>query len=801
MRSLFSFILVLLSLSAFSGNTYTVSGKVLDDHGHELSGATVTISDANVGAVSDEKGHYRIKQIPEGQHRITVSFIGYETKTEDLFVDANHKVDFILEHTLLNLHEVEISCVHVIQGCKENSLNVESVGDDFLKQNLGGSLMKSLERLPGVSTIDIGSGQSKPVIRGLSFNRVVVIDNNVKHESQQWGADHGLEVDQYAVDKVEVVKGPASLKYGSDAIGGVIDMQARNIPEKRTFGGSIDLTSKSNNNFGGASMSLYGRINWLYADLRLTLADYGDYKVPTDSVHIYSYKAPLYNNQMRNTAGEELNGHLAFGLILPEFQNIVRLSSVSSKNGLFANAHGREPRYIIYEEQDASDRDILYPFQDVKHLKVINSLKWKLDDLVLCADIAYQHNHRQEWSEYTNHGDMPPVFPDTLSFPEELEREFDKQTYSAKLNLDYYVNEVTKISAGINSEWQNNQIGGHGFIIPEYKQQNTGIYALAKYKFSDRSILQGGIRYDYGEIQTSKYSDWYPTKVIEELDTSWQYLQRAYDLRRHFSNTTWSLGYAYNTGHWEYKANIGKSFRMPLAKELAANGINYHQFSYEKGNMNLNPEVSYQLDVGIEFHYNNMALGMTPFFNYFSNYIYLNPTPDIDRNYGVGNQEYVYTEAEVLRFGGEVHAHYQLLKHLQFGVIGEYVYSEQMSGSKKGFTLPFSPPASAILNLKFQKAKWNGLENLYFSIDWRLTASQTNIVPPEEITDGYNVLNLGYGGIVKFFNQDVKIMMQVKNVLNNKYFNHTSFYRLINVPESGRNFILNITIPIERRSE
>ncbi|HOL99121.1 MAG: Plug domain-containing protein [Bacteroidales bacterium] len=123
---------------------------------------------------------------------------------------------------------------------KEESLSIEIVNDEYLKQNLGGSLMSSLERLPGVSTMDIGSGQSKPVIRGLGFNRVVVVENNIKHEAQQWGADHGLEIDQYAVNNVEVIKGPASLIYGSDAMGGIIDMKNRKVPVENSFGGTID---------------------------------------------------------------------------------------------------------------------------------------------------------------------------------------------------------------------------------------------------------------------------------------------------------------------------------------------------------------------------------------------------------------------------------------------------------------------------------------------------------------------------------------------------------------------------------
>ena len=234
---------------------------------------------------------------------------------------------------------------------------------------------------------------------------------------------------------------------------------------------------------------------------------------------------------------------------------------------------------------------------------------------------------------------------------------------------------------------------------------------------------------------------------------------------------------------------------MPIAKELAANGVNYHHFSYEVGNPDLSPEVSYQLDGGAEFHHHNFAVGITPFVNYFSNYIYLNPTSEHDRLYGNGNQVFYYTQSRVFRWGGEIHSHVELTKNWQLGLMADYVYSEQLSGEKKGFTLPFSPPASALVNLKYSREKLAGLMNPWFSADYRLIFSQNKIVPPEEKTPGASVFNIGLGGNLKVKRQQVSIALLVQNFFNTKYFNHTSYYRLINVPEPGRNVVLNVSIP------
>ncbi len=783
--------------SAVYGQTlYELKGNVFDEDNEPLTGATVFMYPMKKGTVTDVNGNFKIGQISKGDYKIEISFIGYNTLIDTISIVSNQTFNAQLHASSLSLQEVVITDNYAESRKKEESRNIEIVNDDYLKQNLGGSLMTSLERLPGITTIEIGSGQSKPVIRGLGFNRVVVVENDIKHEAQQWGADHGLEIDQYAVDNVEVIKGPASLEYGSDAIGGVIDMKNRKLPSPNSFGGSIDLSGKSNNDFLGTSISLYGRKNWFFANFRATILDYGDYKVPADSVDIYSYRAPLYKNHLRNTAGKEQDFHLSFGVIRNRFNSKFFVSSVNSKSGFFANAHGLEPRNVDSDIYDKSSRDIQYPYQTVHHFKVINSSHFIWEKLEMESNFGYQRNFRQEWSQYVSHGYMPAVYPDTLSFNPDLEREFDKDVYSGNIKLSWQASDKTHLNFGINSQYQDNKIDGRGFIIPAYQQFNLGSYAIAKYSVSEKSIFQFGIRYDYGKIKTSEYYDWFPSPVVENDNSTMQYLQRAENIDRSFSNFTWSVGYNYNPGKWSYKINIGKSFRMPIAKELAANGVNYHSFSYEVGNAALSPEASYQLDAGVEFASERFAIGTTPFLNYFSNYIYLNPTSEHDRLYGNGNQVYYYTESEVFRYGTELHAHFEILKNLQLGIMGEYVYSEQLSGEKKGFTLPFSPPASAIFNIKYQKPKMKFIENAYASVDYRITASQNNIVPPEETTDGYQLINLGFGGDIKVANQKIDISLQIQNLLNTKYFNHTSFYRLINVPEPGRNFILNISIPI-----
>lgn len=797
---LLTLILGMSSLNSFSYAqvSYAFSGSVFDENNHPLCGAFVGLNGVNKSTITDSYGNFTLGDLSDALYEIEISFLGYETLIDTISLPGKTQ-SFSLKKTSVTLNEIVIADNSLERRKRETSLNIEVVNDDYLKQNLGGSLMKSLERLPGVTTIDIGSGQSKPVLRGLGFNRVVVIENSIKHEAQQWGADHGLEIDQYGVDHIEIIKGPSSLMYGADAIGGIIDIKSKALPAVNSFGGTIDLSGKTNNDFLGTSVSLFARKRQLFGTVRVTILSYGDYKVPTDSVAIYSYHVPLHNNLLRNTAGKEQNLHASFGIIQDQFQSKFYISNVHSKGGFFANAHGLEPRNVDHDVHDSSNRDILFPYHSVNHFKAINRTSYWSNNWRLETDLGYQRNLREEWSVYTQHGYMPPVFPETLDFTPEMERQFEKDIYSTNTKLFLTLGDKTELITGISANHQENKIGGRGFIIPAFTQQSFGSYAVGKHYFSDKSLIQGGLRYDYGTISINGHNDWFASPIEVNGEVTRDYLQRAIDLERSFSNFTWSLGYNYNANKWSLKLNAGKSFRMPIAKELGANGINYHRYSYEVGSTDLSPEVSYQFDMGVEYSTRNFAIGTSPFVNYFSNYIYLNPTSKYDRLYGFGNQVFEYTASEVLRLGGEIHAHFEVTSYLRLGFVGEYVYAEQLSGEKKGFTLPFAPPASAIFNIRYQKPQTGFISNSYISFDYRLTAAQNSIVPPEEPTSGFQVFNLGIGGETQLNEKEIEVSVQVQNILNTRYFNHTSYYRLINVPEAGRNFILNISFPFSMK--
>lgn len=776
-------VLLLIACVVTAQEKYLLQGKVFTVENQPIVGANIVQDNSKTpGTTTGNNGSFTFGRLPEGNYRIIFSALGFEKRSIAFYLAGDTSLLIILKPGIVTLSEVEIINDYHEYRRSNDSRPVEVVNEQFIRRNMAGSLMQSLERLPGVNSISIGSGQSKPVIRGLSFNQVVVAENGIKHESQQWGADHGVEVDQFNVERIEVIKGPASLMYGSDAIAGVIDLKQSFLPEPGTLGGTIDLKGQSNNNLGALSAGIHGRKKNLWVKARFTLIDYGDYKVPADSIEYYSYYFRLKDQKLRNSAGKETNGSVAAGWAGDNLNSTLFINNTFSKSGFFANAHGLEIRNSQIDF-DHSDRDIDLPYQQVNHLKLHSRTMFTALGMDSQLDVSFQKNNRQEFSEAIEHGYMPAP-------PDSLERKFEKETWSVNYSIKNRETSLISLSGGINAEIQQNQSEGWGFILPSFSRKMAGVFLIGETRPTERLLVLGGIRFDAGTIQIAQYTDWFPSPQ-DQQDTTPVFKERAHESKLDFSHLSWSTGLVYKTRGMILKANLGNSFRMPLAKELASDGVNYHMYRFEKGNSGLKPEISYQFDLGMEYSRSNWAVELSPFIGYFPSFIYLNPT----YQYYEGLQVFNYTQSQVMRGGGELHLHYTLARQLKAGTIAEYVWSRQISGEKKGFGLPMSPPASILFNLTYNPADFNNFRELYVSADFKRVAAQHEIVPPEKKTPGYQVVNLSAGTTLKAGNQVIMLNIRLSNLFNTRYLSHTSFYRLIGVPEPGRGLTIGISIP------
>jgi len=794
------YIVLLLLMNAYwlSGQ-HLLYGKVTDEDGLPLPGASIVTRDFRFSTTTEPDGSFVINSKEKICQEFSVSFLGYQTQSIHLeYPYPSEPIQIVLHPHQQLLDEITITDDHLQRKIKESTISISVASSEYLTRNKQGSLMKSLDKLPGISAMEIGSGQSKPVIRGMGFNRVVVTENGIKHESQQWGADHGLEIDQFGVEELEILKGPVSLMYGSEAMAGVINIKSYSLPHKNSVSGSTELHYSGNNQLLAGSFNLQARkTNWFTA-FRYSVTDYGDMSVPTDTIDVYSYKVALNDRKLTNTAGTEQSVQINLGYLGKKLHSAFYLTDNLSTTGMFAHAHGLEPRQVDTAAHFAFQRDVLFPKQEVNHLKLINRTQYFQGDHSTLLELGYQKNIRNEYNEYISHGYMPHVLPEMTDFPSDLERGFDKYTLSANLRQQIISGKKNELNVGLNIEFQNNKIDGFSFIIPAFTQWLSGIYVMDQYKLNEHVQVSGGLRYDIGQIKIGAYSDWFQTPVQTGSGTNFEFVERAPELIRIFGSWSGSLGLSYNKHDFGLKVNIGKSYRMPTPKELASNGVNYHHFSFEKGDSSLNPEISYQMDISLDWNKKFWAVQFSPFINYFPNYIYLNPGYEMDIYYGAGNQVFDYRQSRVFRAGGEIQGQIKLNKSLKLGATAEYIFSRQLSGDKKGFSLPFSPPANVLLSLNYNLPALKWLKEPYAGIEFLWSAAQNNIVPPEQKTPAYNVWNLNFGTRFLINRQSVQLYVVASNLFDTRYLNHSSYYRLISLPEAGRNIGVSIKIPFHK---
>lgn len=779
-------LIINLQLPLIGQESLDFTGVILDSiSGNPVQGAH--IHGENILALSDSAGIFQIPSMSNFPIHLRITHIGYQSKEVFLSqsdLTTNHKI--VLAPSLVSLEAVRVTDKTPEREAREEPLVSVSVSEKFLEENRENSLMQTLKKLPGIGSMNIGSGQSKPTIRGLGFNRVVVVQEGIKHEAQQWGVDHGLEIDQYAIDQIRIIKGPASLLYGSDAIAGTIVIEPSPTPLKHSISSDVHLIGQTNNHLLGTSAAITARKDAWYIRGGITYQNFGDYRVPTNRINYDSYIFDLHQNYLRNTAGREFNTRFQLGWLKDQFHSTLSISNVYNRGGFFANAHKLEVR-TSQIDFDRSSRDIDLPYHLANHFKLTHRTNISGNTHDLQIDWGFQNNHREEHAEPTAHGYMPK--PSNT-----LERNFNKNTMSFNVRDAVKLSQRMEFTTGVNLEYQSNKIGGWGFLIPEYHRFSASLFALSDFAIQPNLHVKGGVRYDYGSIGTQSYFDWFDTPHTHEDGTVTSIpLQRAYKDQYQFDNVSASLGVSYLQNGTTYKFNVGRSFRIPLAHELASDGENYHMYRFEKGNPDLDAEISYQMDFEIDHKSPVWRMGISPFINYFDNYIFLNPGFE----YYESLQKYEYTQSKVLRAGGELHAGITLFQSLDLMATGEYVWSRIQSGTKKGFTLPFSPPLSFLFTAKHTFMNWDTWGQPSITIDYRETAAQNRIIPPEKRSNGYRTFDVSFQTELAIFQNflPLKLKIKINNVFDTKYFDHSSFYRLIEVPEPGRNATLSIHIP------
>ena len=688
----------------------------------------------------------------------------------------------------LLLPDVVVTESYQQRQAKKSALAVDVVDQDFLRKHFTGNFMQAMENIPGVQAMDIGSGFSKPMIRGMGFNRIAVLENGIKQEGQQWGADHGLELDAFNIGTVNVLKGPSSLLYGSDAMGGVIDITSPPVPSVDMLFGDVTLLGKSVNGTLGGSFMLGIKKSFWYAQVRYSEQHFGDYRIPTDTIVYLTQKMPVYGRKLKNTAGIERNIGFFAQYQRQRYKANYSVSNVYQKTGFFPGAHGIPDASRV--EDDGDSRNMELPYSKVNHLKVTTLQQYAWEKLVLSGDFGFQNNHREEWSVFHTHYGSQPV-------PEkdpDKELAFNLNTLSASVKVRFIGSSSWEHALGWDGQHQRNDISGYSFLLPEYYRSTTGLLWLTTYKPNNVISVSGGMRYDYGYIHISSHEDAYLADYLRKQGYDEEqvehYKWNSHAVKKKFGDYSFSLGLVWTPSERHMvKANVGRSFRLPGANELAANGVHHGTFRHEQGGANLKSEQGWQMDASYNLRYNGFSISVSPFVSWFSNYIFLRPTGEWSVLPHAG-QIYRYTGAEVLFAGTEATIDIHFLRSFNYRISGEYVYTYNCD---EHIPLSFSPPFSMRNTLTWQR------KQVMLYAEWQSIARQNRVDRNEDRTPGANLFHLGGSlNIPIRGNQAIEITLTARNIFNTRYYNHLSFYRKVEIPEPGHNFQLLIKIPFKK---
>lgn len=778
---------LLLTIQSFA-QAFSVRGHVSDIYGSALVGSTIQLGSQAVA--TDLDGNFLIPSVEGGEYVLAITYIGYESVNQKVFVNNNLDLHFHLKEDTTLLDQVVISSEGV-QSIK----NAEKVSNQKLIEQYAGSLAKTLEYVPGVNAMEIGAGSSKPIIRGLGFNRLAVAENGAKQEGQQWGADHGLEIDAFSTEEVEVIKGVGTIEYGSDAIAGVIKINNEKVPEVHSFNGSATLFGKTVNDSYGASVQLKAREDKFFFKVKATAQEYGDYRVPTEEIYYLGTIIPIYEGRMKNTAGKNVSLYGQVGYIDGSVKNVLSVSNVYEKSGFFPGAHGLPN--ITTVVHDGNHRNIGLPHQNVNHFKVTNNFTYDLTGKSkLNALFSFQNNKRQEKSIFHSHfeNQTPPINDPNL------ELEFNLNTFDAAFKYEYLSDNNHKSVIGLQYTYQNNTIDGYGFLLPKFNRFVVGAFAIHEHYVNEQLTWEAGVRADYAEIHIKPFYDevLYDYLIAKGHSHNFaaDYAQRSHQTDRDFTSFNAMLGakYAY-TDKVKFAATIGTNFRFPTAIELASNGVHHGAFRHEKGNPNLDPEQGLAFDFRASYVGKNFKTTFSPYAYYFTNYIFLKPSGKFSVLPDSG-QIYEYTQSEALITGFEWSVEQRFLESFAFKGVLEYIYNKQLASGKSGnYPLPFTPPVNFYGELRHSFNDWKVFKRTELFVNGKWYAEQQRIAQGESITPSSYSFGAGVSSTIRLGNVEAKANLSATNIFNAKILNHMSFYRPLEIPELGRSIQLTIQVP------
>jgi len=806
-----------------------LSGFVGDKRSNKpIKSAEISIPDLDLSTSTDSLGKYTIAHIPGGAYLIEIKAMGYESSIETVVIKGDTKKDYRLTPSPFELKEVVITGVSSATDKQKTPVSVATVSNDYLLQNSATNVIDAVAAIPGVSAMTDGQSISKPVIRGLGYNRVLTVIDGVEQVDQVWFDEFGIEADPDAVYRYEILKGPGSLAYGSDAIAGVINLiPAPPLPEGQVKG-DILFNYQTNNGLINSMFHIGGTSNGISWSARVDNTMAHAYRNPNDG---YVLNSQFSNFNTDGTIGIHRKWgyaqlHASYFELRTGIVDGTRdsLSGVLLRPVSYPGLNGGEPTYVFPTHQEQTSYTPFVINQRIRHTKIVSDNSIALGDGRIKGTFSWQKNQRQENND--------PTMPDVS----DIYYSSNAATYDVR-----YLSPQTggfNISGGANGEYQSSQSLGTLMLIPNYNFFEIGAFAIANEKIGNLN-LSGGIRYDTRTFNGIDH--WVDSTtqapVAPNAENGFHEFQ---GFTSKFSGMSFSLGGSYDISKSVFiKANLARGWRAPNVAECAANGVHDGTVVYEIGTPNLSPETSLEEDVAFGVNSKDVNLEVDLFNNNISDFIYAQGLKNSMGQDSINNSlnaaglgaapVYKYTQGHARLYGGELglNLHPAALPWVELNTTFSYVYGSLINAPDSSKYLPFVPPARVTADLKFPVKKIGSVfKNVYFKAGMLSCFQQNDIyrqfaiynglstaLTPAEYaastsaTKGYVLFNAGAGGDIVSKGKTVcQLYLICNNLFNTAYIDYMSRFKYnpvnyttgrVGVFNMGRNLSIKMVIPLD----
>ncbi|HXB39112.1 MAG TPA: TonB-dependent receptor [Bacteroidia bacterium] len=748
-------LLIVAVLAAFHIKAQTsLGGTVLNKQSKEpLPGAVIYFPDLKTGVSSNIDGKYEVKNLPKIKTLMQVKMLGFKTLVKVVDLAVMQSLNIEMEESAVEAEEIVVTGTSHSTEIKRNPVPMALIDQKFLMQTGATNIIDAMIKTPGISALSSGPNISKPYIRGLGYNRVLTLFDGVRQDGQQWGDEHGIEVDQFLVDRIEVIKGPASLIYGSDALAGVVNLLPANPVTEGSIKGAFLSNYQTNNKQIANSFALAGNTNGFVWGMRASHKQAADYQ--------NKYDGRVYGTKYRESDANIFLGlnkswgysHLNFTLYdnQQEVPDGSRDSTTRKFTKQITEADTVRP---IVSETDLSSYKIAVIHQRVQHYRVYSDNSFILGQSKLGLKLGLQQSHRREFAHPQN-ADVAGLNLFLNTF-----------TYDVK----YYLPEIKGfgITLGVNGMFQQNKnTGATEFVIPDYKSLDAGPFVFVKKSFGKLDFA-AGMRYDVRSFQ----SDSMFTKLNSSTGFNMQTSANPNDTtvikqfgyyKHTFSGMSGSVGATYNINdNISLKANIARGYRSPNIAEISAKGVHPGTGFEQLGNANFKPEFNLQEDIGVFFGSEHISGSIEVFNNVITNYIYNEKLKSFSGKDSVyiqnGNPYPVFKFKQTVAqlYGGEfsfdIHPH--PLDWLHFENSASLIYAANLGGSGAIITdstkyLPYIPPfhTNSELRADFKK-KLGCFSSVYVKVGMQYYAAQNRAFlayGTETKTPGYTLFDAGLG--------------------------------------------------------